>query len=341
MPKESRPLVSVIVPVYNREDLVENCLQSISNQTYDVLEIIVIDDGSSDRSGDIIKRLALSDSRIILIQQKNAGVSSARNAGIERSTGDFLMFVDSDDTIGEQFIEKLCDVYKATGVKTVYGSYEIVTTKKTIPTVLSNFETCKTRNEFFNRLPSMLDNKMMLSPVAKLYNAHTVKRYSIKFNPSIKNGEDLLFNLDYTSYDKTYSTSSYIGYNYIMHNGDSLSRELDMNRLENSQFLFSRCTKYCKKNTVEKEIMPFFAKYYIKSVLYSYDLIATSNIISNKDKMNYVKRILASDTTRVALHYEIHGDLEWFIYRSLLRNKSALSVRILSLLRRFAKRITR
>ena len=99
--------VSVIVPVYNASDYLDECLQSIISQTYTDLEIILIDDGSKDNSGEICDRYKESDERIIVIHQSNYGVSHARNQGIEIASGQLITFVDSDDTIEHEMVSTL------------------------------------------------------------------------------------------------------------------------------------------------------------------------------------------------------------------------------------------
>ena len=100
-------LVSVIVPVYNVSPYLREAIDSVINQTYKELEIIIVDDGSTDGSGAICEEYASSDSRIKLIHQSNRGLSGARNTGLECATGDFVAFVDSDDSISPVFIETL------------------------------------------------------------------------------------------------------------------------------------------------------------------------------------------------------------------------------------------
>ena len=100
------PLVSVIVPVYNVEKYLEECCDSILNQTYKNLEIILIDDGSDDNSPKICDSYKEKDSRVKVIHQKNSGVSSARNNGIKNSCGDFIIFADSDDKLEKNMCEK-------------------------------------------------------------------------------------------------------------------------------------------------------------------------------------------------------------------------------------------
>ena len=93
----AQPLITIIVPVYKVEDCLGHCVSSIRNQTYTNLEIILVDDGSPDRSGELCDTLAKQDARIRVIHKENGGLSSARNAGIAVAKGDYFGFVDSDD----------------------------------------------------------------------------------------------------------------------------------------------------------------------------------------------------------------------------------------------------
>ena len=99
--------ITVIVPVYNTEEYIERCIRSIMEQTYKNLEIIIVNDGSTDNSMDICKNLQVEDNRNIIINQENKGVAGARNTGIENSTGEFIGFVDSDDYLEKNMYEKL------------------------------------------------------------------------------------------------------------------------------------------------------------------------------------------------------------------------------------------
>ena len=111
--------VSVIVPVYKVEGTLKAAVKSIQAQTYKNLEIILVDDGSPDKSGEICDHLALGDNRIRVIHKKNGGVSSARNAGILEASSDFLCFVDSDDEIEPTMVEKLVEAQVHTGAQLV------------------------------------------------------------------------------------------------------------------------------------------------------------------------------------------------------------------------------
>lgn len=109
------PLVSVIIPVYNVEAYLERCVRSVLDQSYSHLEILLIDDGSTDNSSSLCDSLALTDSRIIVFHKENGGLSSARNMGLEAANGDYLVYVDSDDLIGSEHIFNLLSA--AVGLK--------------------------------------------------------------------------------------------------------------------------------------------------------------------------------------------------------------------------------
>lgn len=109
-----KPRISVIITVYNTEQYLDKCIQSVINQTYQKLEIILIDDGSTDCSLQVCEKWAKLDSRIVVVHKSNGGVSSARNAGIENSHGDYIFFLDSDDWIEVSMIEEMiksCEEY--------------------------------------------------------------------------------------------------------------------------------------------------------------------------------------------------------------------------------------
>ena len=105
-------LISIVVPVYNTDLYLEKCISSITNQTYKRLQILLIDDGSTDQSGKICDILAEKDDRIKVIHKSNGGLSDARNCGIENSDGEYLAFIDSDDYIAPNYIERLYEVIR-------------------------------------------------------------------------------------------------------------------------------------------------------------------------------------------------------------------------------------
>ena len=128
-------LISVIVPVYNVEPYLRQCLDSIVNQTYPNIEILIVDDGSPDRCGEICDEYAEKDSRIIVIHQENAGLSAARNAALDIARGEYIMFVDSDDWVEPIFCEKALEMALEYQVEIAIFGYYSVYQNKLIPNV--------------------------------------------------------------------------------------------------------------------------------------------------------------------------------------------------------------
>jgi glycosyltransferase involved in cell wall biosynthesis len=159
---ESPPLLSVVVPVYNVAPYLRRCLDSICNQTYSHLEIILIDDGSTDGSGVICEEYATKDSRIYAIHKENGGLSSARNRGLEKATGAVIGFVDSDDWIDPSMYERLMDKMAETGADlvecgivtgdgTIYYQPS-ASTQNTLEALGSYFETKQPRNHVWTKI---------------------------------------------------------------------------------------------------------------------------------------------------------------------------------------------
>ena len=114
---EDKPLISVVVPVYNVQQFLNKCVISIIKQSYSNLQIILVDDGSTDNSGSQCDKLALQDKRIIVVHKTNGGLSSARNEGMKKVSGEYVTFVDSDDFIGRCFIENLLNAARIKNAK--------------------------------------------------------------------------------------------------------------------------------------------------------------------------------------------------------------------------------
>ena len=115
--------ISIAIPVYNTEKYLERCIYSILNQTYKNLEVICVDDGSTDLSGKILDRLSQEDSRLKILHKKNEGVSIARNLALLEAKGEYIGFIDSDDYVAPDYYEKLIDVLDNTTVDIVTCNY--------------------------------------------------------------------------------------------------------------------------------------------------------------------------------------------------------------------------
>lgn len=192
--------VSIIVPIYNTDKYLKSCLDSIISQTHKNLEIILIDDGSTDSSGKIANNYAKKDKRIKVIHQKNAGQSSARNLGLEKSTGDYISFIDSDDTIDNSFIEDLLTSYEAdasaTSISVCGIHYRRLKTKSAEDVYINHLRPRKSSESKKAYVLYLLAiDGRMYSSVNKLYKAEFAK--SCQFDKSLNFAEDTKFVLDY------------------------------------------------------------------------------------------------------------------------------------------------
>ena len=184
--------ISIIIPVYNVELYVEECLKSVLSQTYTNIEVIVVDDGSTDGSGKICDKFSALDQRIRVIHKSNGGVSSARNTGLDVATGNWIGFVDPDDLITENMYEYLYMNAIKYDVGVAVCGYMITSNRK----ILRNNK-CTITKELFNWSKSMFElfngeGRFFCAVWNKLYRKDLVR--DIRFSEDITNGEDLLFN---------------------------------------------------------------------------------------------------------------------------------------------------
>ena len=211
--------ISIIVPVYMAENWLNKCLDSIINQTYKNLEIILINDGSTDLSGDICNNYAKIDSRITVIHKKNEGTSIARNLGIKKSTGQFIQFVDSDDWLELDMCEKLINKIQEDNSDLVLCGLNIYENGKIIrsPKLNSRKVNFKKSKDFYWEL-----RRINLGPCNKLFRK---KFITSAFNSSKSLGEDTLFVLDYMNNISEITNIEECLYNVRLDNESSLNRK--------------------------------------------------------------------------------------------------------------------
>ena len=194
---KDHPKISIIVPIYNTGKYLEPCLDSIISQTYQNLEIILVDDGSTDDSPNIIKEYAKKDKRIVSIRQDNQGQSAARNTGLLKATGDFISFIDSDDCIKPTFIEDLFNNYSDSTAITVCGiHYKRLRQKSANDVYINPIRPKHSRESSKSYILYLLAiDGRMYSSVNKLYRADLAKK--CHFDEKLNFAEDTKFVLDY------------------------------------------------------------------------------------------------------------------------------------------------
>ena len=209
--------VSIIVPIYNVAKYLPACLDSILNQTYDNLEILLIDDGSTDDSLKIIEEYAKKDSRIKAFNQKNSGQSSARNLGLKKATGKFISFIDGDDMIKPNFIANLIEPFEnSSTILSVCGiQFNRLHDQSTTDAYTNKLRDKKSHESFKAYILYLLTvDGRMYSSVNKLFLASTAKK--IQFNTKLNFAEDTKFVLDYLK--KTNGSISFINHALYVYN---------------------------------------------------------------------------------------------------------------------------
>ncbi len=203
-------LISIIIPVFNAEKYLDKCLNSVVSQTYCNLEIILVNDGSSDNSAKICDRFAKEDNRITVIHQPNQGVSSSRNNALKIANGKFVMFVDSDDWLETQAISIIYTAQQKQNADLVIASYNYIAKNKTIA---NKFEDKLTlTNSIIKELPKWYE--IINTPWGKLFDKDIIDKYNLKFPNNTKVGEDTVFCLRYIEKTNSVLTLSDVIYNY-------------------------------------------------------------------------------------------------------------------------------
>lgn len=182
-------LISVIVPVYNTEKYLDECIQSILNQSFTDFELLLIDDGSTDRSGAICDQYAAKDERVRVFHTENGGVSSARNVGLDEAKGEWIAFVDSDDWVKSLFLENFIRYVDDVDIIISYSEIE---TKNGIHKIEISSEGIVT-NTNFHELFTKYGMTVNTTSWAKLYRKDLIEINKIRFDNRIKMGEDTVF----------------------------------------------------------------------------------------------------------------------------------------------------
>lgn len=219
--------VSIIIPVYNREKTIERAILSIINQSYNNIELIVVDDGSTDSSLQKIKNIAKENNNVIVISKENTGVSDSRNIGLCKVSGDYVMFLDSDDEYKSNMVEEMIADIKDKELRICYYSNILTNGKK------SSFSQMKTISSFdINSCIEKLHKDGLFSIVwNKIYDLSLIKKNNISFDTTLDFGEDFIFNVNYCrliKYINLIDKDLYLNHN----SSTGLARKFRLNRFE-------------------------------------------------------------------------------------------------------------
>lgn len=271
--------LSVIIPVYNVEKYLENCVKSVLNQSYKDIEIILINDGSSDKSGDICNKLANEFNSIKVIHQENMGVSTARNRGLDEAKGDLITFVDSDDTIDSDMYEVLINLLNKHNLDVSHCSYKRIdktgskdiggTGKITIQNKAQAME-CLISGRLFN---ASLCNKVFRKEVIQ----------NLRFDKSLKINEDVLLCVQSFLQAESFGFIDVCKYNYLIHENASATNTTANYIKANDYCIVS---KYIFDNVKEHQLVALTTNRYANSLCNLYRVEKDKNKIKSiKEKL--------------------------------------------------------
>ena len=293
------PLISVIIPVYNAEKYLEECIKSLLSQSLYNCEFIFVNDGSNDNSVDIIRSYIKKDKRIILINQKNKGVSQARNTGIINAKGECIGFVDSDDYVDSDMYKELYKQMQNEKCEVIISNFEEeLNGNKYIRKCSLKENKVLDKNYIENEILPFLVREDSLNTVCnKLYKKSIIDENNIRFPKGLPLGEDGIFNMIYFSKCNSCKYIDYTGYHYREVHGsatrnlnkhDYFQRELDVYNfdleklIDIPQNIDIKSLKSVKLiNNIKSNIYIYFEKNQGKSIFYKCTYI--KNIVNKKE----------------------------------------------------------
>ncbi len=302
------PLVSIVIPVYNVEKYLDRCVQSVINQTYKNLEIILVDDGSTDASPEICDGWVEKDNRISVIHKRNEGAGMARNVGIAQASGKYILFFDSDDFVDLQAVEKCvkiaeehtCDVVLY-GRGDAYSDGKVV--EKDIRIEKEIFEHDEIKEEL---LPGLFTYKLGygVSACDKMYKLDIIRKFNCRF-PEEKGltSEDACFNLEFLPHASRAGAMKDNLYFYYKRE-QSFSRTFRADRQEKNDAFFRKALGYVKDKNLPPKVETYItARYHI------YTLSAMKQLVSSdlpkRERRARLKEILRSSVVRASLGTDV------------------------------------
>lgn len=284
--------VSVVVPIYNVEQYLNKCIESIVDQTYEDLEIILVDDGSTDSSPSICDEWKKKDKRVVVIHKENGGLSSARNAGLEVATGDYIMFEDSDDWLELDIVEKcVARIENDKSDLVIFGYKKVDENGKVLGDFTFGNDTY-TKEEMSSQLHKRILEMSFGYAWNKLYRLSVIKESGLTNDGSIIDREDLYFNLQLFKYLRMISYLDCVGYYYLQRNS-SLLHTGNVARLKSVNNFCKKISQVAWGNKEEETkvlnmvILHYLADCIVKNVIWN-------NEVKKRDQAKLIRDIISN-----------------------------------------------
>ena len=314
--EKSNPKVSIIVPVYNVEKYLHRCMDSLINQTLKDIEIIAVNDGSTDSSLSILREYEKKDTRVIVINKKNGGLSSARNEGMKYTSGDYITFVDSDDWLDINSLEEMYKTSVNYNCDLVMCSYSREYTDKSKPkkfnlekVTVYNEQECKDLHRRIvgpigNELGNPEHNDSLVTAWGKLYKSSIIKDNNIEFiDTSIIGTEDCLFNVYAFGNVKKAVFLNESFYKYWKENANSLTAVHKKNLNKRWMTMYAYIREYIDENNLEDYFYTALDNRIAMSILgLGLNECNKDNKISTFKKISNLRNMLKEDTMHNSLN---------------------------------------
>lgn len=258
--------VSIIVPVYKVEGYLEKCLDSILGQTYTDLQVIVVDDGSPDRCGEICDAYAQKDSRVLSLHKHNGGVSSARNYGLKYVQGEYVTFCDSDDCYRPDWIEQLVNTMEETEADIAVGGFTFVYEDGTPPSgnsrVQGVWDLPSDQDVFKYCFEMVMTEKHGWEIWDRMFRSELIRKHDIRFCETCGNyAEDLGFVLACTLFAGRIASVDSCGYLYSVRGGSMMQRSIGVPKLNSLHEVYGTFEPVCREAfapEVAERVLPWF-----------------------------------------------------------------------------------
>lgn len=335
------PLVSIILPVYNVEKYLRQCLNSVVIQTYENIEVILINDGSPDNSDQICSEFAAKYPHFRYFVNKNQGLSATRNFGINVSTGEYLFFLDSDDYLAEDCIATL--VESATTGKLVVTGYNLDYQRPD-----SIFAPEQYSGDYDDLVSYLRDFYKYFATKfnfvwGKLYKRSILENQNIRFMHGVSLIEDVLFNLNYYRFCQTgIILLPNKGYYYRQSDSSTLSKRFDSRMFEWNELAYREIRDFLISNSVmTQQNRSHFYDNVLGNLIYSTGLLSLQSDYSTKDKAELIRKFSVTDIAKEAFRIATPSSMRTRVMRLLLKHRLTytyiLMNKIMSALKRFMK----
>ncbi len=295
--KEKQKFISIVIPVYNAQKTLEKCLDSILQQSFVDYECILVNDGSKDCSLEIIESYAKRDDRVQVINQENQGVSTARNEGLKKAIGEYVLFIDSDDFIPAHYLA--CMVGKLHEYEEsvfVWTSIDI-TTSDGEKVQCCNIPSDVSQPLYRKDVCKLSRYGLLNSPYCKLYKREWLMKYDICFPKDLSIAEDLLFNLSYLDIigELPIFILTDVSYQYVRYEGSLDNRYIPKYWEIHKEILETLKKKSVEWNTPKQDMQLFYERYwdYVQHALYN--TMLERNPMKLQEKLQVNNQILQEE----------------------------------------------